>query len=77
MSSDVKVKITKIIISTGLRSDHSLVKFYININVHERRPGNVNLNNSFYLLVEKIQLDITKGVSEIVNVTSNANPIHY
>ena len=66
-------KITKSKITTGFRSDHSLVYFNIIIDNQPRGPGFFKRNNSV-ILEQTYQDKIKQAIQEITDINRNANP---
>ena len=73
VSSNLVNKITKSNITTGFRSDHSLVYFNIIIDNQPRGPGFFKLNNSV-ILEPAYQNKIKQSIQEISEINKNANP---
>ena len=73
-SSNIINKTSKCNITTGIRSDHSLVYFIFNPYTEPRGPGYFKLNNSilFDAKYQKIIKDTIKDITEI-NSEANAN----
>ena len=65
--------ITKCTITSGFRSDHSLVYFNITIDNQPRGPGYFKLNNSV-LLETQYQEKIKQSISEQAEINKEANP---
>ena len=72
-SSNIINKTSKCKITTGIRSDHSLVYFNFNPCTEPRGPGYFKLNNSI-LLDEKYQKIIRDTIKSITEINENANP---
>ena len=60
-------------ISTGFKSDHSIISIKLNLHVYCRGPGYFKINNS-YLLEQEYQSCIRASISEIANINREANP---
>ena len=73
VSSNIVNSISVCKITTGIRSDHSIVYFKINVDNQPRGPGYFKLNNSVLLDIE-YQEKIKQSVQEIANINSEANP---
>ena len=65
--------ITKCKITTGFRSDHSLVHFNLIIDNQPRGPGFFKLNNSV-ILERDYQNKIKQSIQEIAEVNKDCNP---
>ena len=65
--------ITNCKITTGYRSDHSLVYFNLNIDNQTRGPGYIKLNNSVKLELE-YQNKIKQCIEEIATINRDSNP---
>ena len=59
-------------ITTGIRSDHSMVNIILDINKQNKGPGYFKLNNSV-LLDEAYQQKIKTAIREIVDLNSDCN----
>ena len=73
VSSNILNSITTCKITTGIRSDHSLVYFNINVENQPRGPGYFKLNNSI-ILDEDYQEKIKQSIQEIADINKDANP---
>ena len=65
--------ITKCKITTGFRSDHSLVNFNLIIDIQPRGPGFFKLNNSV-ILEHDYQNKIKQSIQEIAEINKDCNP---
>ena len=65
--------ITNCQITTGFRSDHSIVYFNLTTEKHARGPGYFKLNNSV-ILDKEYQDKIKQAIDEIVEINKEANP---
>lgn len=72
-STNILNNIIKCNITTGIRSDHSLVNMQVDFANKKRGPGYFKLNNSI-ILDEKYQTDIRQCILEITANNLNANP---
>ena len=73
ISSNIVNSISVYKITTGIRSDHSIVYLNINVDNQPRGPGYFKLNNSVLLDIE-YQEKIKLSIQEIANINSEANP---
>ena len=74
VSSNIVNKISQCKITTGFRSDHSIVFIDFNINDNERGPGFFKLNNSV-IFDQEYQNKIKKAINDIVEINIEANPM--
>ena len=73
ISSNLVNVITNCKITTGYRSDHSLVYFNLNTDSQTRGPGYFKLNNSV-ILEQEYQNKIKQSIEEIATTNRNTNP---
>ena len=74
VSSNILNIIRQCNITTGFRSDHSIVFMTLCINENVRGPGFFKLNNSVILELE-YQDKIKKAIADIVEINKEANPM--
>ena len=73
VSNNIVNSIKECKITTGIRSDHSIVYFNIIVDNQPRGPGYFKLNNS--VILEKDYQDmITRSITDITNINKEANP---
>ena len=73
VSKDIATYVNECKISTGFKSDHSLVYFNININKIKRGPGYFKLNNSI-LFDKEYQRKVRSSINDTVHINKDANP---
>ena len=73
VSSNLVNIITNCKITTGFRSDHSLVYFNLNIDNQTRGPGYFKLNNSV-ILEQEYQNKIKQSIEEVATINRDTNP---
>ena len=73
ISSNLVNVITNCKITTGYRSDHSLVYFNLNTDSQTRGPGYFKLNNSV-ILEQEYQNKIKQSIEEIATINRDTNP---
>ena len=73
VSSNIVNDISLCKITTGIRSDHSLVYFNLKIVNQPRGPGYFKLNNSV-ILEKEYQEKIKQSIQEIANINKESNP---
>ena len=73
VSSNLVNMITQCKITTGFRSDHSLVYFNLLIDTQSRGPGFFKLNNSV-ILEQDYQNKIKQSIQEISEINKDCNP---
>ena len=73
VSSNLVNMITQCKITTGFRSDHSLVYFNLLIDTQSRGPGFFKLNNSV-ILEQDYQNKIKQSIQKVSEINKDCNP---